>query len=238
MKTKKKLLIAMAVLFLLMIMPTVKVQAGYQSIGTGTGIKRALAPWMTEIRQMESSGQGLGLSEDINTTTLLSTTGSNNIDVHLQKNTEYGAVLLLGASDYGKQGATKEARYMNTGATTGTAKQASTTGNRYGVYEMGYYDMNTSNTNLFEWTAGGIKTSFWGSRASRYWDEYTASEASALAGDATTETKYWHGSSSASWVTSSSPAFIRGSNGAFSYYNHAASSSNYGRAVVVVGAGL
>lgn len=175
MKTKKKLLITMAVLFLLlMIMPTVKVQAGYQSIGTGTGVTQNLAPWMRGIRQMEGSGQGLGLSENINTSTLLSTTDSNNIDVHLQKNTEYGAVLLLGASDYGKQGATKEERYMNTGATIGTAKQASTTGNRYGVYEMGYADMTTSKSTAYEWTAGGLKLDavFGGGISSRYFDQY------------------------------------------------------------------
>ena len=120
---------------------------------------------------MEGSGQGLGLSEEIDTSTLLSKGASNNIDVHLQKNTEYGAVLLLGASDYGKQGATKEARYMNTGATTGNDVQASTTGNKYGVYEMGYKDMNTSQSSYYEWTAGGLKSAF-GSIAPRYRDEY------------------------------------------------------------------
>lgn len=63
-------------------------------------------------------------------------------------------------------------------------------------------------------------------------------EASALAGDATTETKNWHGSGDATWVTSSNPAFVRGYSGAFSYYSNAVGGSYYGRAVVVVGAGL
>lgn len=237
MKTNKKIAIILAIAFLLILLPTVKVQAAYQSIGTGTVVEQALTSWMPGVRQMEGSGQGLGLSEQINTSTLLSTTDSNNIDVHLQKNTEYGAVLLLGASDYGKQGATKEARYMNTGATTGTGVQASTTGNRYGVYEMGYKDMSVSQNTYYEWTAGGLKTAF-GSISPRYINEYTTSESSALAGDATTETKRWHGSSSAGWIGSSYPAFIRGYLGAFTYDGYGVSNSSSGRAAVVVGVGL
>ncbi len=237
MKTNRKIAIILAIAFLLVLLPTLNVQAAYQSIGTGTALTQDFNTWMPGIRQMEGYGQGLGLSEEINTSTLLPKGASNNIDVHLQKNTEYGAVLLLGASDYGKQGATKEARYMNTGATTGNGVQASTTGNRYGVYEVGYRDMAVANS-AWEWTAGGGSDFYNKTVASRYMNRYTTDESSALAGDATTETRVWHGSVNSGWLSAASRGFIRGDHGAFSYNNLAVSTTFYGRAAVVVGVGL
>ncbi len=237
MKTNRKIAIILAIAFLLVLLPTLNVQAAYQSIGTGTALTQDFNTWMPGIRQMEGSGQGLGLSEEINTSTLLPKGASNNIDVHLQKNTEYGAVLLLGASDYGKQGATKEARYMDAGATTGNGVQASTTGNKYGVYEMGYYDMKVDNK-MYEWTAGGASDFYNKTVASRYMNRYTTDPSSALAGDATTETRNWHGSRYANWLSAASYGFRRGNGGAFSYGSYDVGGTDYGRAAVVVGVGL
>ena len=185
MKTNKIIvtIVLMLVTILLLIGNT---NAAYQSIPTGKGVTAQPGTWMEEIRKMEGSGQGMGLNETINTSTCLATSTSNNIDVHMLKNTEYGAIVLLGASDYGKQGS-GEARYMAKGATTttGTDVKASSTGNVYGIYELGYYDMNVSNTN-FEWVAGGLGT-FLVNIAPRYKNVYTTSEDSAKAGDATYE---------------------------------------------------
>lgn len=237
MKTNKKIAIILVITTLLILLPTLKVQAGYQSIGNEEIAMQAFESWMTGIRQMEGSGQGLGLSETINTSTLLSNGASNNIDVHLQKNTEYGAVVLLGASDYGKQGSTKTDRYMNTGATTGNEVQASTTGNKYGVYEIGYYEKLTTKYNIPEYTTGMLNSVF-RSIAPRYKNEYTASESSALAGDATTETKYWHSTGFAEWVITKYPVFLRGNGSAFAYHYEDISKKLSGRAAIVVGTGL
>ena len=52
------------------------------------------------IREMEKSGQTMGLNETINDD--LTPTSSNNIDVHMMRTTEYGAMAILFASGFGK----------------------------------------------------------------------------------------------------------------------------------------
>lgn len=165
MKNKKLILtaiIAMAIILFMQI-PTL----AYQSTSKGAPLENRVSNsssetgWATGIRQMEASGAGMGLNETtLNTETLISTI-SNNIDVHLQKNTEYGAMLILGASNYGKQGTlttnVSTSRYMHLGARTltGTDKKASSTGNVYGVYELGYPDVNKTTKGAAEWVSGG-----------------------------------------------------------------------------------
>ena len=200
---------------------------------------------------MEQENAGLGLNDNINETTLLSEE-INNIDVHMLKNTEYGAIVLFGASDYGKQGENKEDRYMSEGATSGTEVQASTTGNRYGVYELGYSVLDNvgnrymNNTNQYEWVAGGTDKTISGAFPNidaRYIDRYTDQESSEKVGDATVETKGWH-SSVATWFTKLDYGMIRG-NREFGYYSGAASnypsttsSNNFARASIVIGEGF
>ena len=236
MKTRKIITLIMLSLVAVILLSS-KVQANYQSVPTGNSKEATATEWITGIRQMESSGNGMGLKETIDTTTGLATTETNNIDVHMLKNTEYGAIVLLGASDYGKQGTDITARRMDTGAVTGTSAQASTTGNKYGIYEIGYISMITGNNTNYEWTAGG-GTSFLSGIASRYINRYTTADSSARAGDATVETKNWHGSSNAYWLSVANYGFNRGYRGAFSFYNGGESNSNYARAGVVVGVGL
>ena len=49
----------------------------------------------------------------------------------------------------------------------------------------------------------------------------------------------WHGASSAGWVNSSYPAFVRGGGGMFSFsWNNWTSNGSCGRGVAVVGTGL
>ncbi len=229
--------ITLTALVMLIIMSITGGVQAYRSTYKDESVYKSADTWIKDIRKMESTDGELGLLEEINEDTLVATTDSNNIDVHLLKNTEYGAILLLGASDYGKQGASIEDRYMDAGETTVlTGVQASTTGNRYGIYEMGYYSMTLNPYNPNEWVAAGLDT-FLPNIASRYIDRYTLETASAKPGDATVETDQWHGSSSGNWVTSSNPGFRRGYSGAF-YFNGSASVSGYGRAGVVVGAGF
>ena len=64
------------------------------------GATYSLTEYMKNVRKMEELGGSMGLSESINDD--LTTNGdSNNIDVHMQKNTEYGALAILSASSYG-----------------------------------------------------------------------------------------------------------------------------------------
>ena len=236
MKTRKIITLIMLSLVAVILLSS-EVQANYQSVPTGSSKSAAATEWITGIRQMESSGNGMGLKETIDTKTGLATTTANNIDVHLLKNTEYGAILLLGASDYGKQGTSIDNRRMDKGNVSGTDAQASTTGNKYGIYEIGYYNMTISSNNDYEWTAGG-GTGFLSGIASRYINRYTTSDSSARAGDATVETKNWHGSSYAGWLNGTNNGFIRGNYGAFSFYSNGGASSHRARAGVVVGVGL
>ncbi len=233
---KKKITLISIVMLIIMSLVT-SVQA-YQATSNGNSLSNSADTWIKDIRKMEGAGGGLGLTETIDETSLVAQTDPNNIDVHLLKNTEYGAILLLGASDYGKQGSDITARRMDQGETkTLTGVQASTTGNRYGVYEMGYYNMDISKYSNYEWVAGGLDT-FLPDVASKYIDRYTLDRSSAKDGDATVETDKWHGGSSGGWVTSSSPGFGRGYLGAFYFSYSSAGNSYYGRAGVVVGAGL
>lgn len=55
--------------------------------------------WISDIRKMESTNGAMGLSEETNVD--LTSTKTNNIDVHFMKSTEYGAVAILSASGYG-----------------------------------------------------------------------------------------------------------------------------------------
>lgn len=217
-----------------------------QSTPTGTFKTNNATNWVTNIRQIEGENGGMGLKETINTSTALATSESNNIDVHLQKNTEYGAMVLLGASNYGKRAIDTNARncWMQKGetSTTGTSTTlATSTGNISGVYELGYCNMNVSSNNYYEWTAGG-GTSFLSNIDSRYRDIYTSQ--TGKPGDATQEGSInlasWHTSSTyGSWATGSG-GFVRGGGfyGVFSRDDCSASISSCARAVVVCGAGL
>ena len=77
-----------------------------------------LSDWMLNVRKMEELGGAMGLSETLNSN-LTSSSDSNNIDVHMEKNTEYGALAILSASSYGNP------NKINDGETT--------TGNATGV---------------------------------------------------------------------------------------------------------
>lgn len=58
---------------------------------------------------------------------------TGKLDVHLQRNTEYGAMLILGLSDYGKQASS--VRYDSLFSETANGL-ATTTGNVSGIYEI------------------------------------------------------------------------------------------------------
>lgn len=84
------------------------------------------ASWITEIRQMETVGQTMGLSETLNG--LNATSASNKIDVHMMLPTEYEAVAILSASGYGNSKKLTDET---------NALKRTTTGNSTGVYFTG-----------------------------------------------------------------------------------------------------
>ena len=164
---------------------------------------------------MQELGGTLGLSDTINTSDLTST--STELDIHMEKNTEYGAMVILSASAYGNPNKIEDG-----GTTTGNVTRVVMKLNK-------------------EWVAAGssINTNI----AKRYKDDYGSTYV-AKYGDAITETAGWHGGTSSSWRTCST--LLRSHSGSvFSYYTtqggyddaypaHAWSS----RAAVVVGTGL
>lgn len=169
MKCRKVLIISIIVICCYTIFSITNVNAAIQSNGN-TPTTKNRNTWMTQIRQMESTGGGFGLDETINTDLTPSST-SNNIDVHMQKNTEYGAMALLSASSYGNP--------------TKIGNGETTTGNETGVV-MPYN---------WEWTAAQAidylgRTSY-NDRYINYYN-YQQNANYSLRGDALLETKGWH----------------------------------------------
>ena len=229
MKEKTKLqtkLTALAVtLFAAAVLPTGHVKAALQS-NPNTQYKTNYNPttWMTQIRQIETSGNAMGLSETLDTTSLIATSESNGIDVQMMKSTEYGAIAILSASGYGNP------------QTLQSSSVKTTTGNKTGIYFGG---------NNWEWVAGGLEGSIFSGVNSRYFDTYSGSQASARIGDALGSASTtnpgcagWHSASCSNWVNSSYPYFERGNGGLFSFGSYYASYSYSARGVAVVGAGL
>ena len=220
-KTKTFLTIFLIILATMIIMPNVS-NAALQANG-GTPATKTIDQWMLQIRQMQSAGGTLGLTDTINETGLKSE--NTNLDIHMEKNTEFGAMAILSASSYGKPDK------VNTGETT--------TGNKTGV---------VINLNK-EWVAAGTisSTTTYRQAVGRYKNAYTTTY-TAKVGDAINETNGWHGSSASTWLNSGvSSGLLRSYSGSlFSYYGYGYNYSDdarytkpwASRACVVVGSGL
>ena len=176
MKKQKMILISLiTVTMILVLMPTSN--AALQSNGS-VPTTQVIDSWIVNIRKMEGVGGTLGLTETLNSD-LTSSSGSNNLDIHMQKNTEYGAIAILSASSYGNP------NKITSGGTT--------TGNETGIV------MNLNK----EWVAAGqlmYATNFTNANA-RYKNSYTTSYV-AKKGDAISETANWHGSGASIWLSS------------------------------------
>lgn len=182
MKTKK-ILIILSTLLLAVVFINNKSYAVLQSNG-GTVATKDIGTWMTQIRNMEAIGGSLGLEETI-AGNLLTNGDTNNLDCHMEKNTEYGAMAILSASSYGNP------EKIENGGTT--------TGNNSGV---------VININK-EWTAAGILSacSQYANASARYKNTYSQGSGYSVTyakknGDAITETSGWHGSSASTWLSS------------------------------------
>ena len=165
---KSKKIIILIIISLLLIFQMNIVQAALQSNGDEPATKLR-NNWMVETRKMENLGGGFGLEEEQNES-LEAKGETNNIDIHMQKNTEFGAMALLSASSYGNPNKIGD--------------RDTTTGNNSGIL----IPYNS------EWTASDfIKETKSTNYAGRYINYYTA-ENNQKNGDATIETQKWHGS--------------------------------------------
>jgi len=124
-KLLKIFIIMIGMLLLLTTIMSNRVQAAIQS-NPNTHYKKTYYPnaWIGYFRDMETVGGALGLKEIINGTTKLATTDSNNLDSHMMKSTEYGAIVILSASGYGNPKMLKDSTIRTT------------TGNNTGIYFM------------------------------------------------------------------------------------------------------
>ena len=173
MRVRKIIILLVVMLLMCILLNTNYVQAALQSNGD-TNATYDINNWMLKIRQMQSLGGTLGLTDTINTSDL--TSNSTNLDIHMQKNTEYGAMAILSASSYGNP------NKINSGETT--------TGNKTGVVMQ----INK------EWVSAGagIGSTVWDNASARYKNIYTK-KYEAKKGDAILN---WHESTSNQWLYS------------------------------------
>ena len=219
MKINKKFfsIILLGTIFFMLGIPN-KSKAALQSNG-GTPTAKDLNSWMLQIRKMQELGGTLGRTDTINTTDL--TSEATDLDIHMEKNTEYGAMAILSASAYGNP------NKINDGETT--------TGNSTGVV------VNFNN----EWTSTLINDGL-GDYAKKYKNIYYSNYMPKI-GDAMSETAGWHGSGTY-WNARYTVqlGIVRSYGGIFGYYvnyafystSTAISAAHYGRSAIVVGAGL
>lgn len=244
MKIHKKTIAIFLVAILLIFYLSINSHANVQSVSNGTGrglVDTTSSQFFALIRQMESSTGPMGLNAEINSSTGAETSQSNGIDVHMIKNTEWGAVTLLMDSDFGSKTSGE--------GTSLSADVRSTTGNATGVYEMysgweyvaGVYENMTSQTyraNLYNAIHDGANL-----KPSKYVNAYSnptdvnTDYSGQKPGDATGETARWKSASIANFVTSDGPGFSRGYSGAFGFgrVNGSVGSSYSSRAAVVCG---
>lgn len=231
MKTKNKIMLLTGMSIAILMCSATTSNAALQANGKSTKADY-YGNWLLNVRKMEAVGGTLGLTDTINETDLTSSaTTSNNLDIHMELNTEYGAMAILSASSYGNQ------NKINDGETT--------TGNKSGVY------MNLNS----EWVSAackdlGTNLPRFAKAAEKYKNIYTSSY-SAKSGDAIGETAGWHGGQKTWYNSGGSPeksTVVRANSGSiFSYSTNNGTSSwtsayvqenKYTRAVVVIGNGL
>ena len=198
----KQIVLGTSVFVFSTMLSTGNVKAVLQSNGN-TNATYDVGNWMTKIRQMESLGGAMGFSETLNSN-LTSSSGSNNIDVHMQKNTEYGALAILSASSYGNPNKV-ESGQTTTGNVTGVVMKL----NKEWVVAV------TNNT----WISPANVA------AARYKNVYQPKVYTAKVGDGIQGVVGWHGSGASTWITGwgddylERNAVVRSYSGSiFSYY--------------------
>lgn len=179
MRKTKEILVSMVVVgAILLAIPTLS-HGALQANGD-TPKTYTLNNWIYLVRGMQSSGGTLGLSNTLNwdkTSGKYLTSDNANLDIHMEKNTEYGAMAILSTSSYGNP------NVISNGETT--------TGNETGIK----INFNAELVAAGQVTAAGNYASV----AMRYKDNYTSTYEPKI-GDAITETEGWHGATNNKWI--------------------------------------
>lgn len=206
MKLKEKIFISILLLITIAIIPVYS-RAALQANGNRDEYGEyevktdTLDGWILNVRKMETTGGTLGLTDTINTSNLTSSaSSSNNLDIHMQKNTEYGAMAILSASAYGNQAKIEDGE--------------TTTGNKSGIY----INFNS------EWVAAGaglLETTYAKNASVKYINnDYTTTPGEKYhTGDAM-DIGYWHEGYGLKWFGDDSNAgLVRDYDGSlFSYF--------------------
>ena len=267
-KVISKVLISLICLLVILMTFSSSVNAAIQSRPGFTAlVNQTVVEQFTEIREMETESGPMGLKATLDGTSY-NDSSSNGIDVHMIKNTEWGAILMLSLSAYG-------------GGTQSQIQTYSTGNDNYtGVYGLGNTDIwertmtmvstdgssiSTSNSYASTFKSMGIDSKYYdlyyatsGMSYDSYDSFYEYNYASAggtvksnggrgFYGDGIYEMysmleAYYPSNPYRRVVYPGSPFFLRGNRsygGALSSYNNGyANSGSTTRAVVVSGAGL
>lgn len=153
---------------------------------------------------------------------------AQNLNSHMLKNSEWGAVVYLTYSQYGrnkhKLGLNDNNNYITADGNIEINKNQSSTGNVYGIYDLfggtseyvaAYYDKNTSE--IFKNSAGDLIST--NGKNTQFVTLYTGIEVNSnyKIGDATYETNNWNGDYGA-FINLNMPCFNRG--GAYNSMNN------------------
>lgn len=209
---KKLFLNIIVVLAILFIHKNVYAVGG-QASGTSSLYEPHVSYFFELIRAMETSTGTLGKSSNINSETTYVDSSGNGIDCHLEKNTEYGTITLLAASEYGNATSTDNAStgLGSTGVFQMCNGQCEYVANTYSSEKDGTPTTNNYNGAL--------------TRAdSRYVNKYYGSKHS-ITGDGLIETDGAGGSTS--FVSSYSPVIFRGYSGLFGYSSFEGFNNSY-----------
>ena len=241
---KRKIYFTLFIFFVAIIAFTINSEAAYQSRPNFSSLVNTTTnSFFENIRKMESADGPMGLNAEftVSDTEVKETSASNNIDVHMIKNSEWGAAVLLASSGYGA-GRDDDAGTWTTGPNNYT-----------GIYGMG--NSNWEYTASYCQKGGSTTTGSTNYRSllhsyqgTKYVDQYVNKNNQATAdydsftvikGDAIIDVMNLH-SGDKYLVTSYNPVFLRGNVGVFAFYGGGGDSNGYitSRAVAVCGAGL
>ena len=220
---KKKILVAIEVMTIIILLLTIlqgKVNATTLQSNPNTHYKLTSIPetFMNSIRSIEASGGAMGLSETVNEDQTFKG-DSNNIDVHMMRNTEYGAIAILSVSGYGNS------------KTIPNSTIKSTTGNETGVY---YTTTGSTDNTHYEIMAGGLSGNIFSGINTKYYDSYSSNRIVKV-GDAL-DLK-WQGTDTDTWIDYRYPYSLRNYLGYFGY-GEGRNYGYYSRGVAVCGTGF
>ncbi len=241
---KRKFYVILFIFLVAILALTINSEAAYQSRPNFSALVNTTSnDFFKNIRMMESTDGPMGLSATFETssTEVKETSSSNNIDVHMIKNSEWGAAVLLASSGYGA-GSDNNAGTWTTGPNNYTGIYGMGNGNW--EYTASFCKQGGSNVT----GAASYNSILHHYQGTKYVDQYVNKNNQATAdydtftvikGDAVIDVMGLH-SGYKSLVTSDNPVFKRGYNGVFAFYRDSGYGGGYStsRAVAVCGAGL